>query len=182
MWKKHIHCKTRNRWTTKWLTIYHKSASGEVLNSCAVWCRMKRERETDVESETWAVHHGTNKALYLTPKQFYHQVSFVEWWQPGGVIPHTPPWSRSPRHTSSGWCAGGGQPHGWLGAADLFGTTHQVALASSRSECAIAPGCWCHCPCFGSHLQGRVHTNRDKPEHIRTSQEVIINIKYIRVT
>lgn len=26
--------------------------------------------------------------------------------------PHTPPWSHSPRHTSSEWCVGGGLPHG----------------------------------------------------------------------
>lgn len=47
------------------LTIYHKSASGEVLNSCAVWCKMKKERETDAEKETWSCTPWHKQSLVL---------------------------------------------------------------------------------------------------------------------
>lgn len=71
------------------------------------------------------------------------------------ISPRIPPWSRSPRHTSSAWCAEAGPPPGWRGAAARSGRARRPALASCK--CVTAPSCWCRWPSCGFRLGKEGH-------------------------
>lgn len=73
-------------------------------------------------------------------------------WPPGlPPSPHTPPWSRSCRMFSSGWCAAGGRPPWWRGAAVPSG--RETRFLRSGIEGHPEAGCSPLQRRCGSHLQ-----------------------------
>ena len=143
------------------LTIYHKSASGEKQNSSAVRCKIEkdRKRETVTEQQTWGFtpwHRWSLISDLTFPlKNFSGDVTSLSagficvcnlysgGWQLGCVLPRTPPWSRSLRRISSGWCAAAGRPLGWPGAADLSDRATLPALTPAAYS-GTGPDYWFH--------------------------------------
>lgn len=102
----------------------------------------------------WSAWHHTNfdKSPLLRLKSnastYYKQLEHIDvllsW-------PHTPPWSRSCRMFSSGWCAAGGRPPWWRGAAVL--SDRETRFLRSGIEGHPGGGCFQLQRRCGSHLQ-----------------------------
>ena len=52
----------------------------------------------------------------------------------GGLLPHTPPWTRSPGPSSSGWCAAAGQPPGWRAGTGPWDSSSPRGRRLGRGE------------------------------------------------